>query len=148
MTLLTPEEAATVRAWQPKKLSKYRAKADVVDGIRFDSRLEARRYRELDALLAEGLISDLYCQFPVKLGAGVVWLVDFVYSELTSTGWRVVYEEVKAVDKCTGKRRWTEAGRIKYKLGCEKLAPAEVRLWPETPAEIAEKISREDKNGG
>lgn len=147
MTLLTPEESATVKVWQPKNLSKYRSKATFYRGIRFDSRLEATRYIELETKLNRGLLSDLYRQFPVNLGSGVVWLVDFVYSELTPTGWRVVYEEVKAVDQRTGKRRWTEAGRIKYKLGCEKLAPAEVRLWPETPAETAKRISREGKNG-
>ncbi|NCB05918.1 MAG: DUF1064 domain-containing protein, partial [Clostridia bacterium] len=37
--------------------SKFNAKATVVDGIRFDSQAEARRYGQLQALQAAGAIS-------------------------------------------------------------------------------------------
>lgn len=43
-------------------MNKYSAKKVVVDGIAFDSRKEARRYRELSLLLRAGKITDLELQ--------------------------------------------------------------------------------------
>ncbi|MDO4649191.1 MAG: DUF1064 domain-containing protein [Eubacteriales bacterium] len=40
-------------------MSKYHSKKTVIDGITFDSRKEARRYRELSLLERAGAISDL-----------------------------------------------------------------------------------------
>ena len=42
--------------------SKYRAKKEVVDGIKFDSKREAKRFTELKRLEGEGKISDLELQ--------------------------------------------------------------------------------------
>ena len=42
--------------------SKYRNTKTIVDGITFDSRKEASRYRELKLLLEAGSISNLRCQ--------------------------------------------------------------------------------------
>lgn len=42
--------------------SKYLNKKTIVDGITFDSRKEASRYRELKLLEADGQISNLRCQ--------------------------------------------------------------------------------------
>lgn len=49
--------------------SKYRAKPTVVDGIRFDSMKEARRYGELKLLERAGEISELELQprFPLTV---------------------------------------------------------------------------------
>ena len=41
---------------------KYRAKKTVVDGIKFDSKKEAKRYQELKRMESEGLITDLQLQ--------------------------------------------------------------------------------------
>jgi hypothetical protein len=45
-----------------KKLSKYRAVPTVVDGVRFASKKEARRYSELKLLEKAGEISELRLQ--------------------------------------------------------------------------------------
>lgn len=57
----------TVKAPKP---SKYRNRQTVVDGIRFDSAKEARRYGELKAAETAGLISDLELQpeFLLEIG--------------------------------------------------------------------------------
>ena len=53
----------------PTGPNKYGAKTIVVDGIRFDSRKEARRYRDLQLLAAAGVIRDLETQpvFPLDV---------------------------------------------------------------------------------
>lgn len=90
--------------------NKYRAKPEIVDGIRFASGREARRYRELKLLEAGGFITDLELQPKFKLGtdeapvlirsAGypngrrAAYLADFRYRE----GGRAVIEDVKGID--------------------------------------------------
>ncbi len=48
--------------------NKYRAKPEIVDGIRFASRREAKRYRELKLMEVSDLIVDLELQPKYKLG--------------------------------------------------------------------------------
>lgn len=71
--------------------SKYGATPKVVDGIRFHSTREAKRYAELKALEAAGKISDLRLQVPYELITVEVYRADFVYTE---NGFEVV-EDVK-----------------------------------------------------
>lgn len=107
--------------------SKYHAKQTEVDGIRFDSAGEARRYSELRLLERSGEIHDLRRQVPfvliptqrepstvgprggVRVGKcieqSVVYYADFVYR--TRSGETVV-EDTKGVR--------TEAYKIKRKL--------------------------------
>lgn len=71
-----------------KGQSKYRNRAVVIDGVRFASQKEGRRYTELKALLAAGKIADLELQppFPVIV-SGVrvcVYKADFTYMDLTT----------------------------------------------------------------
>lgn len=47
--------------------AKYRNKKTTVDGKKFDSKLEARRYVELKRLEAAKVISGLRCQVPYAL---------------------------------------------------------------------------------
>ena len=90
--------------------NKYGAKREVVDGIKFASRREARRYRELKILSDAGLITELELQPKFKLGpdeapylirsAGypngrrAVYLADFRYRHEGE----LVIEDVKGVD--------------------------------------------------
>jgi len=97
--------------------SKYGAKPMVVDGIRFDSTKEAKRYSELRLLEKAGLITDLETQpkFPIdvvqlwengrwtwrtsrdeppELIQCRVFTADFRYTD-TTTG-KVVIEDVKS----------------------------------------------------
>ena len=81
------------------KRSKYNAKKTYVDGIKFDSKAEARRYSELKLLLKAGEISHLELQprydlvvNDVKLG---FYKADFRYVELASN--EIIVEDVKGV---------------------------------------------------
>ncbi len=90
--------------------NKYRAKPQIVDGIRFASIREARRYRELKLLSDAGLITELELQPKFKLGpdeapflirsAGypngrrAVYLADFRYRHEGE----LVIEDVKGID--------------------------------------------------
>ncbi len=74
------------------KRSKYGAKPVFVDGIRFASQREAKRYNELGTLLAAGLISDLQLQprfnFMVKGVKCFADVADFSYT--TSSGAQII----------------------------------------------------------
>lgn len=69
------------------KVSKYRNKKTVVDGIVFDSKAEANRYVHLLLLQNAGAITNLACQVPFELipkQAGeraARYVADFVYEE-------------------------------------------------------------------
>lgn len=98
------------------KYNKYNASKTVVDGIRFDSRAEARRYRELKLLQQAGEIKDLELQPSFLLierfkcrgknYRDTRYIADFAYIEV-KTGLQVV-EDVKGVE--------TEVFRLKKKL--------------------------------
>jgi hypothetical protein len=76
-------------------MSKYKSKATTIDGIRFASKAEARRYGELKVMLGAGLISDLELQpsFPVRINGIKVFTYkgDFQYRDQGGT----VVEDVK-----------------------------------------------------
>lgn len=67
--------------------SKYRAVKTEIDGIKFASKKEARRYQELKLLEKAGEIKDLRCQYPItlidksKYGREIKYYADFVYIE-------------------------------------------------------------------
>lgn len=87
--------------------AKYRNKPKVLNGIKFDSQKEARRYQELKLLERAGKIKDLEVQPKFSLVKGVKfssdnrakpdlrYFADFAYTD-TRTGERVV-EDVKSV---------------------------------------------------
>src|SRR5687768_16168047 len=82
-----------------KKKSKYGNNNKEVDGIRFDSEKEARRYGELKLLLKAGVIAFLKLQVPFELNEGgshsLKYIADFTYTERDS-GLQVV-EDVKGM---------------------------------------------------
>lgn len=90
--------AAQVLLQKPKK-SKYRNVPVVIDGIRFASKREAYRYRELMRLQREGEIGALFLQprYPLTVNGLHVctYVGDFEYVE-TITG-RLVTEDSKGV---------------------------------------------------
>ena len=82
-----------------KRRTKYNAKKTYVDGIKFDSKAEARRYGELKLLLKSGGISHLELQprydfivNNVKLG---FYKADFRYVDLASN--KLIVEDVKGM---------------------------------------------------
>lgn len=80
-------------------MSKYNNTRTIVDGIKFDSKAEARRYKELKLLEQAGYIADLQRQVKYELipkqggERSVNYYADFVYLEV-KTGIKVV-EDVK-----------------------------------------------------
>ena len=78
---------------------KYHNSKTVIDGIRFDSKKEAKRYLELKILEKAGAIKDLRRQVPYVLinksryGRAIKYVADFVYYEYG----KLVVEDVKGV---------------------------------------------------
>ena len=77
-------------------MTKYHSRKTVLDGITFDSKREAARYRDLSLLLRAGEISDLRCQVKYTLipsqkkpSGGterpITYTADFVYKDKDGT---------------------------------------------------------------
>lgn len=68
-----------------RRQNKYKAIKTRVDGILFDSKLEASHYEDLKLLQAAGEISDLELQteFPLKVNGKhiCIYIADFTYTE-------------------------------------------------------------------
>lgn len=77
--------------------SKYGNQPVRVDGRRFASKAEARRYIQLKKLEKQGAIAHLVCQprYPLDDGKGApVYIGDFRYS----IGERIIVEDIKGVE--------------------------------------------------
>lgn len=78
-------------------IAKYRNIKTVVDGIKFDSKKEAKRYGELKIMQRYGFISSLQMQVPyeLKINGKLVckYVADFKY---LAKG-RLVVEDVKGI---------------------------------------------------
>ena len=85
--------------------SKYNAKKAMVDGIKFDSQKEAKRYLQLRDLEKIGKICNLQLQVPFELvkkqpewkERAVVYRADFVYIDLRGDMPLKVIEDVKGM---------------------------------------------------
>lgn len=93
--------AAEFRARPIEKPRKYRNKSVVIDGIRFDSQAEGKRWRQLLMLEKAGVIYNLRRQVwhELKAANGAIacrYRADFDYHD-TSTG-EPVTEDVKGVE--------------------------------------------------
>lgn len=106
------------------KPNKYKALKECVDGVTFDSRREARRYRELKMLRDLGAIANIELQpnYPLKIlrpdgtyrdvkirstgypnGRRTSYTADFRYQDL-ETGCQIV-EDVKGMDTTASRLR-------------------------------------------
>ena len=83
------------------KKHKYSARPTIVDGIKFASAKEARRYGELRLLQTAGKISQLELQPRFKLVIQETYVADFRYVELGET----VVEDVKGFMTSEYKRK-------------------------------------------
>jgi hypothetical protein len=79
----------------------------VVDGFRFDSQLEARRYRQLLLLKQAGQIKYILRQVPFWLAEGVTYRLDFLI-EWLQPNQGTTFEDVKGV--------LTQTSRTKIRL--------------------------------
>ncbi len=73
---------------------KYKNIPTEIDGIRFASKKEARRYCELKLLLKQGAINDLELQPKFDFPMGFSYKADFRYKDPNG---RVIVEDVKGI---------------------------------------------------
>lgn len=89
-------------------ISKYRNKKVIIDGIRFDSKLEGERYINLKMAERAGIISDLKLQVPFELKVNGIqickYIADFTYIQ----NGKLVVNDAKGVK--------TKEFRLKQKL--------------------------------
>lgn len=90
--------------WRVKSRSKFGNEKVVIGDLVFDSKKEARRWFELNHLLASGKIFALELKPRFKLVAGIIYIADFCYIE---NGVNVA-EDVKGVQ--------TDVFRLKKRL--------------------------------
>lgn len=69
------------RRFPYQNASKYNAHKTLVDGIEFDSRKEAKRYKELKALETAGVIFKLRLQVPFELIPAIYERTNEVYTK-------------------------------------------------------------------
>ena len=91
----------TGRCAMSVKKHKYSARPTIVDGIKFASAKEARRYGELRLLQTAGKISQLELQPRFKLVIQETYVADFRYVELGET----VVEDAKGFMTSEYKRK-------------------------------------------
>lgn len=96
---------------------KFRAVAVVRDGIRFDSKLEARLYDVLKIQQAMGVVVTFLRQVPVHLPGGVLMRVDF---QVFYASGEVRFLDAKGVE--------TEAWTAKRTIA-EALYPFKIETW-------------------
>ena len=103
--------AAAYRALPKQRRHKYNAKRTVVDGLKFDSKGESRRWMELRLLERAGKIRNLRRQIPYELSV-VNWradtyhqigkyVADFAYEQPTG---KTIVEEFKGFKTAMGER--------------------------------------------
>lgn len=94
---------------------KYHAKRTELDGIKFASKKEARRYRDLDLMQKTGLVVFFLMQVPFRLPGGIKYVADFM---IFWTDGHVSVEDVKGFK--------TPAYKAKKKM-VEALYPVEIQ---------------------
>jgi hypothetical protein len=104
--------------WRPTGRTKYHAVPTVVDGMRFASKAEAARYRELMQLGAAGLVQNLEFQprfdlhvEGVKVGT---YVADFRYQERASATWASRFDWQDVIEDVKGVR--TPVYRLKKRM--------------------------------
>lgn len=90
------------------KRSKFGNKKTVVDGRRFDSLLEAKRYKELAALVRAGELMDVLCHTPTIRfpGTNITYTLDFL---VVAKDWTFWMEDVKGHQTKEWKMKWKMA---------------------------------------
>lgn len=99
------------------RVSKYGAIATTVDGIRFDSKKEARYYEQLKLRKAAGEVSYWLRQVPLHMPGGTRYVVDFL----------VFFADGRAPEYVDVKGRETAMFRVKRRE-IEHLFPIKVTL--------------------
>lgn len=105
---------------------KYKAIPQIIDGIRFDSKKEAARYRELKLMEKQGLIRDIevHPRFPLMPRGSEKaigkYVADFAYYDQSVNPVEYVVEDCKGTDKAKnwkpGQRYGTISDLCKWKI--------------------------------
>jgi Protein of unknown function (DUF1064) len=107
-------ERLSVREYrQLKRGNKYSANAIVEDGMRFDSKLEAKRYLELKQLRAIGVITWFTRQVPFHLPGGIIWRADFLIIWNRGAARSIEDWELVQVEDCKGMMTRVAINKIK-----------------------------------
>lgn len=109
----TSREVATKPEPKPNKFHNH---PTTVDGIRFDSRKEARYYEQLKIRQATGEVSYWLMQVPIRLPGGTKYVVDF----------QVHFTDGRAPEYVDVKGRETQVFRLK-KREVEHHYPVKIR---------------------
>lgn len=91
-------------------MTKYRAKPQVIDGIRFASKFEAKRYAELQLLERAGAISELKRQVAYPLCVNGIQVCKYIADAEYIENGRIVTEDAKGCK--------TPTYRLKAKMFC------------------------------
>lgn len=95
-------------------INKYHSKKVECDGLKFDSKKEAKRYRELMLLERAGKIKDLQMQVKYELipsqkdmsgkviERAVIYIADFVYTDISTPVHRLIVEDIKGYRNTKG----------------------------------------------
>lgn len=97
--------------------TKYRNQKTTIDGIEFDSKLEAGRYSELKLMLKAGLIRSFNIQPSFVLQSGIRYRADFIVWGLDGIPW---VEDTKGVR--------TKEFNLKEKLWKDSYPDMELRI--------------------
>lgn len=106
---------------QGSATAKYHNQAVVVDGLRFDSRLEAKRYQQLKLLKAAGEVAWFTRQVPFVIAPKVTYRVDFLIvwthrnPELLNVRMGNQVFPVSPVTLEDVKGFWTETSKVKVR---------------------------------
>ena len=109
---------------------KFGNEPTIVNGIKFSSRLESERYKQLKLLRDAGYICDLCLQFEFQIVHGCInpdtgekekssyYVADFVYLDCEEHKW--IAEDTKGVE--------TKEFRLKWKLAKQQYPGYEFRI--------------------
>lgn len=92
MTNTTPRMSVAEFKSRGLKAAKYGNAKNVIDGIKFDSKLEGDRYLELKNLWAMKAVKWFTRQVPFRLPGGIIYRADFL---VVWTDGRVSVEDTK-----------------------------------------------------
>lgn len=121
--MMRPDEHALFTKFTGIKFVKYKNKKTQIDGITFDSKKEAERYKVLKSMQADGLINDLECQPKFMLipsqyfdttgrrERGVDYVADFRYKDNLG---QIIVEDVKSAITAKDKVYRIKRKMVKY----------------------------------
>lgn len=121
--MMRPDEHALFTKFTGIKFVKYKNKKTQIDGITFDSKKEAERYKVLKSMQADGLINDLEIQPKFMLipsqhfettsrrERGVDYVADFRYKDNLG---QIIVEDVKSAITAKDKVYRIKRKMVKY----------------------------------